>query len=92
VKAVMAAMEAMEREWEARAEQIQELQVWGTIFFADQKINYNAETIVVDTDPSLPPGSGMIFSGSGIREPDPGWVIFLTLKTSFWNHMKHEKR
>jgi hypothetical protein len=27
VKAVMAAMEAMEREWEARAEQIQELQV-----------------------------------------------------------------
>jgi hypothetical protein len=41
-------------------------------------------------------------SGSGIRCfftpwmrdefcPDPGWVIFLTLKTSSWNHKKHEK-
>jgi hypothetical protein len=37
VKAVMAAMEAMEREWEARAEQIQELQVWGTIFLRIRK-------------------------------------------------------
>jgi hypothetical protein len=26
-----------------------------------------------------------------MRDPDTGWVIFLTWKTSSWNNKKHEK-